>query len=265
MQYYEQMILENPALFKKIMVIYNSSKRQADREQSKVTLKKVTRREEEVSRPNQLKLSLSQTPEMKKNAVILQWHQFQLAVSLTNKVLLLPPSEGLYKAYICKGNNGLLVKALVKSRPWWSIRGRGEMDSCNLIWTEWKRTKATKQLPEVAVQCNQGEPPCEINGSKHHKLRSLRLAAEKKLAQMKKLCLPNDDLWRHYNPSGGSEHHFSKRLLDSKPEELSQFTNLNQAYSLKAMEKEQRSLNHLPGCLHLHSKKLLFRNLKLHY
>lgn len=51
-----------------------------------------------------------------------------------------------YKAYICKGNNGVLVKGLLKSRPWWSVVSLAEVASANLTWTEWKRTKSFELL-----------------------------------------------------------------------------------------------------------------------
>ena len=58
MEYYEQMILDNPVLFKKIMVAYNASKRQTEREQTKINIRKIVnnnKRDIEVkssSRPN---------------------------------------------------------------------------------------------------------------------------------------------------------------------------------------------------------------------
>ena len=97
-----------------------------------------------------------------------------------------PPQEMLYKAYICKGNNGSLIKNLIKSRPWWSIRNRGEIDSCNLIWTEWKRSRNTNHLPSATPLFNQEELQHFDVGVKT-KIRSLKALAEKKQAQMRKL------------------------------------------------------------------------------
>ncbi len=48
-----------------------------------------------------------------------------MVINLSNRVIVAPSPEVTYKAYICKGNNGLLVKSLIKSRPWWTIRTRG--------------------------------------------------------------------------------------------------------------------------------------------
>jgi hypothetical protein len=65
--------------------------------------------------------------EAKRMVAALQYREFQFAVGLSNRVVSIPQPEVLYKAYICKGNNGLLIKSLLKSRPWWSIRTRGEI------------------------------------------------------------------------------------------------------------------------------------------
>jgi hypothetical protein len=43
-EYYEQMILDDPLLFKKVMMAYNASKRQAERTQTKINIRKVINR-----------------------------------------------------------------------------------------------------------------------------------------------------------------------------------------------------------------------------
>ena len=77
---------------------------------------------------------------------LLQYRELLLTVNLTNKLFTPPEEEALYKAYVCKGNNGLLVKSIVKTRPWWSFRSSNEIESCSFVWTEWKRNKSINQL-----------------------------------------------------------------------------------------------------------------------
>jgi len=60
---------------------------------------------------------------------------------------MIPEQEGQYKAFVGKGNNGLLIKSILKSRPWWCIRTSNDVDNCNLIWTEWKKPKYMKIMP----------------------------------------------------------------------------------------------------------------------
>ena len=50
-----------------------------------------------------------------------------MTVNLSNKLFVVPNHEGYYRAYIGKGNNGNLIKSLLKTRSWWSIRNRGEI------------------------------------------------------------------------------------------------------------------------------------------
>lgn len=60
---------------------------------------------------------------------------------------MIPEPEAQYKAFVGKGNNGLLIKSILKSRPWWCIRTVTDVDNCNLIWTEWKKPKYMKLMP----------------------------------------------------------------------------------------------------------------------
>ena len=73
--------------------------------------------------------------DLKKNQNYLQYKEFLFTVNLTNQLVIFPEEEVLYKAYICKGNNGLLVKSLLKNRPWWTFKTSNEIDGCNLVWT----------------------------------------------------------------------------------------------------------------------------------
>ncbi len=82
----------------------------------------------------------------KKNSNYIQYKEFLFTINLTNQLLLPPDEEAIYKACICKGNNGLLVKSIIKNRPWWSFKNVNEIDSCNLVWTEWKRNKSINIL-----------------------------------------------------------------------------------------------------------------------
>lgn len=42
-----------------------------------------------------------------------------------------------YKAYIAEGNNGAMIKGLIKRRFWWSIVEERTTD-CNFVWTQLK-------------------------------------------------------------------------------------------------------------------------------
>ena len=65
----------------------------------------------------------------------MQYREFLFTINLTNQLIIPPEEEVLYKAFVCKGNNGLLVKSIFKTRPWWSFRPSSEMDGCSLVWT----------------------------------------------------------------------------------------------------------------------------------
>jgi hypothetical protein len=149
MEYYEQLILNNPVLYRKIMMAYNASKRQLEREQladRRISQRRETNYEAKFFKPNLTDVTRNVT-DHKKGQGLLQFREFQLAVCLTNRLLVYPQHDLQYRAYICKGNNGLLVKSILKSRPWWSLRSHSEVDSCNLVWSEWKKGKVIQTLP----------------------------------------------------------------------------------------------------------------------
>lgn len=43
-----------------------------------------------------------------------------------------------FKAFISLGNNGALVRSILKKRQWWALESEDSAD-CNFVWTEWYR------------------------------------------------------------------------------------------------------------------------------
>ena len=41
-----------------------------------------------------------------------------------------------YKVYICRGNNSLLIKGLMKRRFWWDITDNIDSPGINFYWTQ---------------------------------------------------------------------------------------------------------------------------------
>jgi hypothetical protein len=132
------------------------------------------------------------------------------------------------------------------------------------VWTEWKRTRTTNNLPSAEARSNEQElSVCE--GAGRPKVRQLRLLAERKEGQLKKIARAEDELWRYVDRSRGESYLiFGKKLVESKIEEVGTMLT-GKGYKLRKVEKDHRMLNHLPGCLALHSKKFLFRNLRSYY
>jgi hypothetical protein len=52
--------------------------------------------------------------------------------------LQLPPANIMYKYFIGKGNNSIMVRSLFKNRFWWMQHDREEMEKCNFCWTQVK-------------------------------------------------------------------------------------------------------------------------------
>jgi len=53
----------------------------------------------------------------------------------------------IYKYFIGKGNNAIMVRSLFKNRYWW-VQGDGnENDKCNFWWTQVKSQKIIENIP----------------------------------------------------------------------------------------------------------------------
>lgn len=55
-----------------------------------------------------------------------------------------------WKAYIAAGNNGAMIKGLIKRRFWWSIVDERTPD-CNFVWTQLK-------IPEIFERQKKASP-----------------------------------------------------------------------------------------------------------
>jgi hypothetical protein len=53
--------------------------------------------------------------------------------------LIYPPSNIIYKYFIGKGNNSIMVRSLFKNRFWWVQNDKEEMEKCNFCWTQLKK------------------------------------------------------------------------------------------------------------------------------
>ena len=82
--------------------------------------------------------------------------------------MIYPENHIQYKAFICKGNNGVLVKSIIKSRPWWGLRSYSDIDNCCMVWTEWKKNKINDRLPTRAESVESQRNTFYINNHKRN-------------------------------------------------------------------------------------------------
>lgn len=52
----------------------------------------------------------------------------------------------MYKYFIGKGNNSIMVRGLFKNRFWWIPSDKNEMDTVNFMWTQIKNIKHMDSL-----------------------------------------------------------------------------------------------------------------------
>ena len=51
-----------------------------------------------------------------------------------------------YKCFIGKGNNSMLIRTLFKSRYWWLLHDKEEIDKVNFMWTQLKKASIMGSL-----------------------------------------------------------------------------------------------------------------------
>ena len=89
------------------------------------------------------------------------------------------------------------MKSILKTRPWWSIRGYNQVESCNLVWTEWKKSKIINKLPNK--ERRYGLPYTkETDIHLGLKKREIALLATKKANNFQKIVGSKDSLWENY-------------------------------------------------------------------
>jgi tubulin polyglutamylase TTLL1/tubulin monoglycylase TTLL3/8 len=57
-----------------------------------------------------------------------------------------PPGSIIYKYFIGKGNNSIMVRSLFKNRFWWVQHDKEEMEKCNFCWTQIKKANLMEVL-----------------------------------------------------------------------------------------------------------------------
>lgn len=77
-------------------------------------------------------------------------NEFLFTVNLSNAIIVKNTEQATYKAFIDKGNNGLLLKSIVKRRWWWHLVD--EADTCNLLWTEWTNREFVEKMGQGQVE-----------------------------------------------------------------------------------------------------------------
>jgi len=57
-------------------------------------------------------------------------------INISNRLGEITEQNKTFKAYISLGNNGALVKSVLKKWSWWQVDTE-DLSECNFIWTEW--------------------------------------------------------------------------------------------------------------------------------
>ena len=67
-------------------------------------------------------------------------------LNIENEVTQMETPPKQYKFYACKGNNGVMVKNVLKQRWWWNSVNKDD-EGINLCWTQWCKKSFVRCLP----------------------------------------------------------------------------------------------------------------------
>ena len=57
------------------------------------------------------------------------------------------PVNTIYKYFIGKGNNSIMVRSLFKNRYWWVQHDKESLENCNFCWTQIRKVNIMEALP----------------------------------------------------------------------------------------------------------------------
>ncbi|KRX06925.1 hypothetical protein PPERSA_07088 [Pseudocohnilembus persalinus] len=203
-----------------------------------------------------------------------------------------------YKAWIGRGNNGMLVRGVLKKRWWWQLVDKSEpWDDLNMVWMQWRRQDYVKHLGTIKpliqeeIQYNQNE-----ENTKKHRLLIQKL--NQKIAVFQAQSQVNIKKKQNISlidKNDNNKNNFLLQILSAQDSQLleqfsqkqkgkqnlsfkSFLTHIEGDYSYAFMDakKNQSFLklkdncnfklhNHIGNNFHLSNKNALFHNMKKYY
>lgn len=159
-------------------------------------------------------------------------NEFIFTVNLSNALVVNNRRTFPLRAYIEKGNNGMVVRSVLNRRWWWHTVE--DQDSCNLMWSEWNRMDFVETL-EKNFRIGPKKDTLSENSTESKKIyrinstsspvkpnRSDELPDKKvivgKIINLKKF----DKIPSKISRSHDHYYSFSKKLRDGFPVELSE-------------------------------------------
>ncbi|CAD8150662.1 unnamed protein product [Paramecium octaurelia] len=191
-------------------------------------------------------------------------HYFNI-LNLSNCIFV-QPTVNIYKAYVGKGNNGMLVRQILKSRWWWSIQD--EMEACHFVWTQLKVNSIHENMRSLIRNPNE-QNTCQSASSSITTIGSLGLNKQDDQSDNEQQIKNNKidhSLWNKFL-SLNEIRQFSQIL--NALGRSSKLLTIEQAQNIKmklAIYNEPIKMhNHLENNFHLGNKKALFYNMKAYY
>ncbi|KAL4438061.1 hypothetical protein ABPG74_016840 [Tetrahymena malaccensis] len=87
------------------------------------------------------------------------YRDFLQAMNFSNKLYVSIPEEKqnhpIYKAYVGKGNNQMLIRMVIKQRWWWIVTDQKEDANINLVWTQLRKNDILQTIKSLKQELTQ--------------------------------------------------------------------------------------------------------------
>ncbi|CAD8073321.1 unnamed protein product [Paramecium sonneborni] len=91
------------------------------------------------------------TSKNEESNIIFEQNEFPILIALSNNLSVQPPERAIYKAFVTKGNNGILIRQSLKQRSWWILTDQ-PCEDMNFYWTQLRKQTHYQQLQKQQLE-----------------------------------------------------------------------------------------------------------------
>jgi len=198
------------------------------------------------------------------------YREFLLKINYTFNIQVKPISEkpyASYKFYIGKGNNHMLIRALMKTRWWWSQTDSKNPKDINLMWTQNRNKFYIESLPAIQQQQEYQTNKTDSSDDTPKPRRRTKSLREKEEDQNDYLVVdPQKRLFTKKEKASIEENIelFKTGVVSKEFEDLCR-TKPGASYKEITDTHSMRMCNHVEDNFNLGNKKALLVNMRSYY
>ena len=187
-----------------------------------------------------------------------------------------------HKFFLGRGNNSVMVRTVLKQRWWWSsVSDKKDLESMNLIWTQWKKNHVFKYLPALKNDYESSKEQKKSNfdyvitfigNTSSSDALYFDDSSTTITTAVSEEKYQDGEIDKKEDGSGLSIEHFSKKPLginsNKRKKKKSNFSTTLKDELLRKCNSggvSKHICNHLEDNLHLSNKKAMYINMKQFY